>query len=71
MYLKSWYTSNTWIRQELNIQLISEKYFRRFSSQECEKETGLLGYVYNFPIYYSTFDSSNFFDIHKYLEKKT
>ena len=35
-----------------------------------QKKTGLNGFVYNFSVGYSTFDTSNIIDIHKYLIKK-
>ena len=34
------------------------------------KKTGLNGFVYDFPVDYRAFDTSNIIDIHKYLIKK-
>ena len=34
------------------------------------KKTELHGYVYNFSVDYTAFDTSNIIDIHKYLMKK-
>ena len=49
---------------------MSWKHFKRLVSRECEKKTGLNGYVYDFSVDYDPISVDDMKDIHKYLMKK-